>query len=531
MPRITGPDLWALTKGVSNLFLIHKSGEVSVTSTFTSPEPDYVVPDLELDGDVLSAVGSAYSPKYIGTGDETNVMIVTTTSIYYVEDIANVTGSRTVTLQHTFADASNYRTIATERGTPDWYVIGSYYPGTGTKACYTTDSGDTWDEVTVSGNVAPEGGPASLDCDLQWTSIVEDTTQTPDGEFTYDLTSGNHLATINWYGSNPYGSTNSGAWATLTPSGDPLTSFKIRVTGRGPGEVPLDEWLGSCPGDSADDFSIIWFSGFDVSRAATGTNEATLTYTKDTYSSGNVTSGNGGWQWRSCARYADPWDYEFYYEIIEVNGTSTTDPERATRPGVHVSGKTAGLCYIAAFDGSNEGDLYVSDDYGATWSAASSPGHDFGDYLGGAFHFSWDNNSDELHYYFGKYDGSNYAAYRCETDGTTLTDITPSGNYGPDDPRAWGTCQVDRNYVALCGQDASGNIAVFRSASRGNVWTTLLPAVPRALTFVGVHIADDPAVMYFWGPRGVALSNDSGASIYDRTGNASTSEVILIGGW
>src|SRR5690606_24433830 len=102
-----------LRPGVNRLFLIHKSGELSVTSTFMQTSgaggPDYTVVDLSLDGTVLDAVTDPYSPLYLGTGTTVNAWIVTTTRIYYVEDVAGVS-SRSVTPQHTFAAETPYRT-------------------------------------------------------------------------------------------------------------------------------------------------------------------------------------------------------------------------------------------------------------------------------------------------------------------------------------------------------------------------------------------------------------------------------------
>ncbi|NLG54937.1 MAG: hypothetical protein GX542_04705, partial [Rhodococcus sp.] len=93
-----------LRPGVNRLFLIHKSGELSVTSTFLQTSgaggPGYAIVDLSLDGTVLDAVTDPYSPLYLGTGTTVNAWIVTTTRIYYVEDVAGVS-SRSVTSQHT----------------------------------------------------------------------------------------------------------------------------------------------------------------------------------------------------------------------------------------------------------------------------------------------------------------------------------------------------------------------------------------------------------------------------------------------
>ena len=472
---------WGLGAGVNRLFLIHESGELSVTSTFLQTSsaggPDYTVVDLSLDGTVLDAVTDPYSPLYLGTGTTVNAWIVTTTRIYYVEDVADVS-SRSVTSQHTFAVETDYRTIQTERGVANWVLVSSYYTGTGVMVARTTD-GSTWNEVSVL-----SGGAGDL----------LDTFNVP-------------------------GIASTGADSTVSLSAG--ITYLVRVTG-----------------------VIVRGGGFKAD-AQYGTDDDWATYTRDNH----INLDGLAYATAIDGTYNDAHSYDFlvtgdgttinitfidypYYDnsaswTVEIFGDITLSPQI---PTLHVSGKTAGLAYTGAVSGST-GRLYKTTDYGATWFQTSIPASDFGaDWLGGAFHFPWHDNAGEVLYYWGKHDGPDYHAYRTEANGITKTAITPAAGYGPAGPKAWSTSATNRNLLALMSYNGT-NVRGDISQDGGDHWNEILAPVARASGYQGVHVADDTGILYLWGEAGVAYTGAGGLSRDDRTGNASSSPVVAIGGW
>jgi len=478
----------------------------------------------------------------LGSGSTVNCWIVTTTRIYYVTDITNVS-SRSVTSQHIFAASCNFRTIQTERGTQDWVVVASSYPAAGVKACYTTNGGTTWTEVTVASGTLSGSVPFNPD-DYDWAYEFDFINNSPDSygwslgsvsfcggpcewedgvgvksvycsgligkrEFLHVYTYGMADAeTVFEYVSIQYQKN-----VALTAN-----DTNLRVSDQFTGEVDF----GLTPTNYAADEPFYEWTGseaFSSQESSPGSQfEVSIYY--------NVDSDPPGYDILEKLWVAGSGEDPFQEGAGDVPAGG--DP---ANPTVYVSGKTPGLVYIGGAN-NGVGDLYVSTDYGATWALASAPDHDFGDYFGGMFHFPWHDNDDENVYYYGNLTNDALSLYRTSEDGTTSTEITPTGDYGPNEKKCIATSPVARNYVALCGTDQStGNIAIFRSADHGTTWTTLLSAAARADTYVGVHIADDPDVMYFWGPAGVAYSPNGGATIYDRTGNANSSEVVGIGGW
>jgi hypothetical protein len=158
---------------------------------------------------------------------------------------------------------------------------------------------------------------------------------------------------------------------------------------------------------------------------------------------------------------------------------------------------------------------------------------DFGDYLGGGIQAPWNNNSADIMLFWGKLSGTAFSAWRTAVDGTTTTDITPPGDYGPNEPRCWGSCALNRAHVALLGTNGSTEeIAGFVSDDGGDIWTQILAPAARALTYTGVHVADDPDVLYFWGPLGGGYSEDRGVTIDDRNGDLiAADECLALVGW
>lgn len=519
-----------LGRGLNKFFFVDKDGILYLTSDFTTKSvvggPTYTPVDLALDGTVLDGVTDPYSPLYLGTGTTVNAWVLTSTSIYRITDVGNVV-SRAVTLQHTFAVASMYRTIQTERATQNWLVVASYYPGAGVKACYTTD-GTNWTEVTVSTDAWGDDNPTILGGSGATTVFIEPASWWQQQRFTAPK-SDFYKHGFAWE-ARSYKVI--GAWFTVS---DHTSSGFVKQMSRDQSMYPIDYsytglWNDTSQKDHEGDFVTV------RDYAAPGwTAEAIKNLINPAYTSRGgtylkpVDAGNKIWTGWQHGWAAGSWTLTVRligYGTPPEGGSFSGDPT----PAVHVSGKTPGLCYVGAVNGA-AGDLYVSTNYGATWSLATGPGHDFQESLGMGFHFPWaDNPSDSL-YFWGNYDLETQKNAFKRSDGATITTLTPTGDYAPAGPRSIATSAVDRNELALMGRNVGNQHAGFRSRDGGGTWMTILPDASRAASYVRCHIADDPDVMYFWGPAGVAYSSDGGEVIDNRNGDASPGEVILIGGW
>jgi hypothetical protein len=516
----------------NNIFLIHADGHVSVTDEFdvqsASGGPSWTVTDLSLDGTVLGAVADPFSPKLLGTGPNVDCWIVTSTRIYKVTDIADVSG-RVITSQFTFPTVSQHRVIATERGFPNVVLVASYYEGAGVKVARTTSGGNLWTEHNVSSGTISSGGSYSAPPGIQL-------------EFTGKYSNFSGSGTLNLkpiYGglgvrvtvSLPAGTFRSqSAVLEISHTGSGITSCKIEtreISGLG---IPFEEWNNpSCPGMGTWRPMTTQDPGSDeefpeVSNLIANGYE----HEYNTNLSGGNFTGIGGWinAFRACPSHGfTGGDYVFDIVFTEINGIPTFNASSVVpRPTLHVSGKVAGKAYVGAVN-SGVGDLYVSGNQGFSWDlATSNPYHDFDQALGGAFHFPWDANPYDLVYYWGKFDGSSWSIYNNNVD------ITPLAGYGPASPYCFSSCPVSGNEIAVC-VESSGLVAIFRSSSKGRSWTKISDPVSRGSSYVGVHIADNPDIMYFWGPAGVGYSSDKGENIDSRIGNANSSEVLWIGGW
>lgn len=522
---------WELGPGVNRLFLIHESGELSITSTFLQTSsaggPGYTVVDLSLDGTVLDAVTDPYSPLYVGTGTTVNAWVVTATRIYYVEDVAGVS-SRSVTSQHTFAVETDYRTIQTERGVANWVIVSSYYQAAGVKATYTTN-GTSWTEVTVSTGTFNDDSPDILAGSGSTTLFVESASMwmdTPTATGT-DPSTGWFYFSYGFAARSGYSII--GAWFTLEnyAGGRTVKRMSAGKTGSPGGYTELWD-------DTSDELSnsnYVAVAQWAAYTPAQVKDYINASYTALTNTEKNpITAGNSIW-----AGFQEGWPGTTFNWNMTVRLIGYGTPpagggvEGVVTPTVYVSGKVPGTAYIGAVSGS-AGKLYKTVNYGASWVAVNLPASDFGQSLGGAIHWPWHNNSTDRLYYWGKFASNAYYAYRTESDGTTKTLITPASGYGPADPKAWSTSATNRQIVALMSSDGT-NVRGDISQDAGYSWSNIVPATALASGYTGVHVADDTGVLYLWGGAGVALTGANGLSRDDRTGDASSSPVVAIGGW
>ena len=317
-----------------------------------------------------------------------------------------------------------------------------------------------------------------------------------------------------------------GAWYTISnySGGGSIKQMSGGESGMPAGYTEL--WPNTSQTDQNGSY-VGWASNYAGYSAATIA--ALLGATARSNNGSVVAAGNKPW-----AGFQQGWNQAATWDMtVRLIGYGTPPASgivgATVTPTLHVSGKTAGLAYTGAVSGST-GKLYKTTDYGATWTLTNLPASDFGASLGGAFHFPWHDNAGELLYYWGKYASNTHYAYRTEADGTTKTVITPAAGYGPAGPKAWSTSATNRNLLALMSSDGT-NVRGDFSQDGGNTWSNILAPVALASGYTGVHVADDTGILYLWGEAGVAYTGAGGLSRDDRTGNASSSPVVAIGGW
>lgn len=230
---------------------------------------------------------------------------------------------------------------------------------------------------------------------------------------------------------------------------------------------------------------------------------------------------------------------------IDVTGQTRTQAVREiSRPAIWLSPRTPGLAYVGAWVSSGTeppGGLFVTEDWGATWAAATAiddGGIDMG--IGFSMHVPWLNNASEEIAYYGAFNETsnifNYGLWRSIAG--TATDISPvdSGvKYGPV-RGLFGVRALDTNRqhlllagakdnvddVALLAAGSDGYTAIWKSSDAGDTWTRVTSDV-LADDSVGCVLqvafsADNANVFYGWGANGYFLyTEDGGATMDDKT--------------
>lgn len=240
---------------------------------------------------------------------------------------------------------------------------------------------------------------------------------------------------------------------------------------------------------------------------------------------------------------------------IDVSGfTRTAVVQEQSKPAIWMSPRTPGLAYVGAWTSTGsapDGGLYVTTDWGATWSAATAIDDDLGMSIGSALHIPWKDNAGEDVAYYGNFDrtGSIFNYYLYRSVAGTATDISPvdtDKKYGP----ARGLFSVraldsDRQYVILAGvHDDTDNEYVLSSSSdavsaiwlsddAGATWTRITTdAATRTTDDCILQVAfsaDNPDIFYGWGGGGYLLYTEDGSTMDNKspTGGVATSSEIL----
>lgn len=175
LPTINDPDLeWGpmavfspgnpflLNKGTKRLVYFNDDGNMYRTSDGDTYEaaggPTYeavLLSGLGLDGSVImDAIPNAFSPKYLGTGDDTNGWILTDREIGYITDVGDIGSGISYAAEHTFAaaPAGVRRVMQAERGVEGWALVASSYIADKGTVTWRDPITDVWAEVTVTTN-------------------------------------------------------------------------------------------------------------------------------------------------------------------------------------------------------------------------------------------------------------------------------------------------------------------------------------------------------------------------------------------
>lgn len=224
-------------------------------------------------------------------------------------------------------------------------------------------------------------------------------------------------------------------------------------------------------------------------------------------------------------------------EVTITSHYDTTPGNVAYFPFIWMSPFTAGLAYAGALTTTSAeplGGLYKTTDYGATWAATSSPNVDFDDHIGSSFHIPMHDNGGQVLNYHRSWDAPTDTAKlnRTESDGTTITDITPTGDFAP---RFWwslSVCSIDRQRIAMAGraEDTPDQLAIWVSKDAGDTWTQVTATVNFGSGgYIGVGVAgNDPDVIYAWGyDLQIAYTQDFGVTWQDKTTKLAGSATII----
>lgn len=361
-------------------------GSVSATSQKTFRTPSGSIANHSIDAS-FGAQGHVVVVSYYGedgtyctySTDGVNWSTETQITAYYQTDTVNYAdifpgvqvSSKTAGLVYTTAFSSN------DNGTS--YVSTNY--GASWSACNGTNGplmdvgialatdihvpyGHADELLAYHGKISSGTGiNPSLSTDLQWVSVVESPPGTGNeynGDIDTLLLDDDHQAAINWSSASSDGWNSTYLSLTLTPSGDPLTSFKIRISGW----APVSQFADPCPDPRSSDFQEPNFAGFSKSSTYDATTK-TVTYTKTTYTGGNLSQGY--LLIRDCPNDVEPWDYDFYYTVIEVNGENVYETD-----GARLTIKTDGAVGTDISPDDGSGNTYGP--YGASrWRITSAP--------------------------------------------------------------------------------------------------------------------------------------------------------------
>lgn len=183
-----------------------------------------------------------------------------------------------------------------------------------------------------------------------------------------------------------------------------------------------------------------------------------------------------------------------------------------------VSAKVAGLIYIGVI-GASGAILFKSVDSGTSFATTGILITNNLDIACSGMHLPFANNPSDDILILSRGTSPRATAI---FDDPSFTDITPLNSNGdPNDAfgmKAVGTSPLDRNYIALIGQSATG-VALYTSDDGGTSWTQRTEEMTYGAEWTGVEMLDNPDQLYVWGYEFIGFSSNNGGTVLDKTGN------------
>jgi hypothetical protein len=444
---------------------------------------------------------------------------VTSTDIYLIEGIGDATP--TVTSQHTFATATAYRSIHSERGTANFVFVNSYYTASGSTATVTTD-GSTWTEYAISTETVTLGGTPVLMTPASGYDTIFSEGVVQSGSYTKPVNTWKQLG-FPW--NRDFEVIGCIFTYTLTGGGGVFKRMS-----------PAESLGGALP-SMWDNTSDSMATGTYVAVKSGGHGGYTASQIRDALAPGATLLGGGDLPGAGhpCPVPADTtfwtgfnqgWSQASTFDFtIELIGYSATPPTGGTnedaqfQPTGHVFGKQAGKAYATAYydTGSSviKGRIFETGDSCATWSV-SSIDHDLDDSLGGCLHVPWAENADETRAFWGAFN----------TDTNTLSQHLTASGGGSSSVISTDVAAVGPASLDTCPLNA---LQLVRIAQAGN---TKQPQVSLdgGLSFAALDGAEsvgsswtgcatpDTLLAYLWGDTRMGYSADL-TGIDDRSGN------------
>jgi hypothetical protein len=157
-----GPGSYQLYKGQHVMAAWSADGYVHLTANYNDTEPQWDSVNLGLVGGLDDFVVDAFSPKYLGTGDEVNGWAVTRFFIYRIEDVFDVGSGRTITSQTSVLQASLITQIDSPFGASGYAAVSVHFAGDGNYVYHTEDGGATWDIDPIGDEPGDNSGITDL---------------------------------------------------------------------------------------------------------------------------------------------------------------------------------------------------------------------------------------------------------------------------------------------------------------------------------------------------------------------------------
>lgn len=519
IPPVTvlgGEETLLLDEGIAKIALFDTNGYAYITTTFNMTAPVWARTDLGIDGTPIEFVVDAFSPRYLNVNTEVNGWLVTSTDIYRV---TNIFGAIAATSQFTFADPTSYRSMDFSFGEEGFGVVSSYYEGVGVTATWTSD-GETWDEVSVSGDYNTTTGILLVPgCYVspRTAGLVYITAPTATG-------AGDTFTSSGFY-STDYGEN----WSAMTnPDLDPENWLAGSV------HVPYDSGVESTVYYGAEESSASIPSG--------GGYDWQITFNAANGWTGWVANGGshfgscgtlGGGQWTSqaaCATLTQAVGIELGFGGLFTLGEINVEWDSP-------SNINSGIREIQRYDGSSYSNAHNlnsgSGSHSETYSFTESLSTPWNKVVVIISDDGADNGPSHITQVILRgtnpvpdFTGLSIIRKIKKSVGAVITDVSPvvsSEEYGLINQRAIHSCPIDDTVLAAIAQGYdTGKFSLFTSTNSAGAWTTrITPATNikyRRLAIAG----DNSEIIYLYGEDGtIAYTSNQGSAIASKAGNIS----------